>query len=332
MDPIRPHVDATRGTPPAAEPSASAREQALTLAREFESMLMLQMIRQMRQSLLDEEEQVDGLGNETLTDTIDGELSRALSASGGLGFAKWFAANLSNASTAELGTQGDRRVDGLTSVPVGTPPVLPTAADVARPTAAPSIGATLPASSPEASGPSARPVSTPPGAGSGAHPGAEAPFQLPASGEVTSSFGLRADPFHGRTRLHSGVDIRAAYGRSVASVAEGEVTFAGERGGYGQMVVVRHEGGVETRYAHLSAIDVHVGDRVQGGEVLGRSGSSGRATGPHLHFEVVQQGRHVDPVQWAHDVSQLKPAGSAVDLPFDWSPRPVGVNGVAHED
>lgn len=331
MDPTRPLVDAPRGTPPAPEPSANAREQALTLAREFESMLMLQMIRQMRQSLLDEDEQVDGLGNETLTDTIDGELARALSASGGLGFAKWFAANLSDASTAQLETQGGRRIDGLTSTPTGAPPGLPGASENLQPTAvapaeiAPSVNA------PEAPSASTRPVSMSHMVTPGARADALTPL-LPASGEITSRFGPRADPFHGRTRLHTGVDIRAAYGRSVASVAAGDVIFAGERGGYGQLVVVRHQGGVETRYAHLSAIDVHVGDRVQGGEVLGRSGSSGRATAPHLHFEVVQQGRHVDPVQWAHDVSQLKPAGSAVDLPFDWSPRPVGVNGVAHED
>lgn len=300
----------------AVEGKGVAREQALALAREFESMLMLQMIRQMRQSLLDEDEQVDGLGNETMIDTIDGELARALSASGGLGFARWFAANLDGraeetAPTAAVGAG----VGGLTAT--GVPPSTALSA-VSRTFAPVAAGPAAPV--PESAAPAT------PKTGDGGSTGAA------IEGTVTSPFGLRGDPFHGGTRMHAGVDIRAAYGRSVQSAADGIVTVAGERGGYGQVVMVRHADGIETRYAHLSAIDVKVGQHVQIGELVGRVGQSGRATGPHLHFEVLQEGRQVDPLRWAQNTGRLKPTEAAVDLPFDWSPRPVAVNGVDHEN
>jgi murein DD-endopeptidase MepM/ murein hydrolase activator NlpD len=112
---------------------------------------------------------------------------------------------------------------------------------------------------------------------------------------VTSAFGWRADPFTGQARFHAGTDLRAAYGSPVMALGDGTVTFAGERGGYGSTVVIDHGDGRETLLAHLSAIDVAVGDRVQAGQAVGRSGNSGRATGAHLHVEVRDAGRPVDP-------------------------------------
>lgn len=314
-------------TAPSHELQLGAREQALALAREFESMLMLQMIRQMRQSLLDEDEKVDGLGNETMTDTIDGELARSLSASGGLGFSKWFAESLDARGDQASGLAGFAAGVGTLSSSVVPPSAALAGAEGAsrfgsRPEEAPT---TVPVAAPVP--PDGLPR-TPVG-DTGLEPGERG---LHLDGLVTSSFGLRTDPFHGRTRMHSGVDIRAAYGRSVPSAADGDVTFAGERGGYGQLVVLRHADGVETRYAHLSSIDVKVGQRVQSGEMVGRIGQTGRATGPHLHFEVLEGGRPVDPRQWAQHMGRLKPAEPVVDLPFDWSPRPVAVNGVEHEN
>lgn len=320
----------TTGAPEPAAPShesgGGSREQALALAREFESMLMLQMIRQMRQSLLDEDEKVDGLGNETMTDTIDGELARSLSASGGLGFSKWFAESLDARGAQPSGLSGFTAGVGALSSNVVPPSAALGGAEAAgrvpaRPVATPMAPAAAPASL------DGLPVVPNDDAGAESFEGG-----LPLDGAITSPFGLRGDPFHGRTRMHSGVDIRAAYGRSVPSAADGEVTFAGERGSYGQLVVLRHADGVETRYAHLSSIDVKVGQRVQGGEMVGRIGQTGRATGPHLHFEVLEGGRPVDPRQWAQQMGRLKLAESAVDLPFDWSPRPVAVNGVQHEN
>lgn len=119
---------------------------------------------------------------------------------------------------------------------------------------------------------------------------------LPQStASVTSDYGWRTDPIHGQARFHGGVDLRYAYGQEVHAAAAGVVTFAGEKGGYGTTVVIDHGQGLETRYAHLSAADVREGDRIEAGARIARSGNSGRATGPHLHFEVRQDGRTVDP-------------------------------------
>jgi murein DD-endopeptidase MepM/ murein hydrolase activator NlpD len=114
---------------------------------------------------------------------------------------------------------------------------------------------------------------------------------------VTSAFGWRQDPFSGATSFHSGVDLRAAEGDPVASTGAGRVLFSGTDGGYGTSVVVQHANGLTTRYAHLSAALVGAGDQVQDGQVLGLAGRTGRATGPHLHYEVRVDGKAVDPLQ-----------------------------------
>ncbi|MEO7271551.1 MAG: M23 family metallopeptidase, partial [Vicinamibacterales bacterium] len=116
-----------------------------------------------------------------------------------------------------------------------------------------------------------------------------------AAADVTSSFGWRKDPFSGAAKFHAGVDIRAAYGRDVMTAGAGRVVSAGVQGGYGQSVVVEHAPGLRTRYAHLSSIDVTPGQVVEGGSVVGKVGQSGRATGPHLHFEVLEHGKAVNP-------------------------------------
>ena len=116
-----------------------------------------------------------------------------------------------------------------------------------------------------------------------------------AAADVTSGFGWRTDPFTGASRFHAGVDIRATYGRDVATVAAGRVVSAGVQGGYGQSVVVEHAPGLRTRYAHLSSVDVQPGQAIDSGSVVGKVGQSGRATGPHLHFEVLKDGKAVNP-------------------------------------
>jgi murein DD-endopeptidase MepM/ murein hydrolase activator NlpD len=118
----------------------------------------------------------------------------------------------------------------------------------------------------------------------------------PVTGVVTSRYGARVDPIEGDQRIHAGVDLRASAGTPARAAQAGVVVRAEPAGGYGNLVVVDHGGGLETRYGHLGRIDVQVGQRVAAGEPVGEVGATGRATGPHLHFEVRRDGRTVDPV------------------------------------
>jgi murein DD-endopeptidase MepM/ murein hydrolase activator NlpD len=126
------------------------------------------------------------------------------------------------------------------------------------------------------------------------------PLRKPLAGELelTSSFGYRTDPFFGRPALHTGVDLRDDYGAPVRATAAGVVAFSGASGGYGQMVEIDHGAGLVTRYAHLSSIRASVGQPLEAGAIVGRIGSTGRSTGPHLHYEVRIDGEPVDPTRF----------------------------------
>jgi murein DD-endopeptidase MepM/ murein hydrolase activator NlpD len=123
------------------------------------------------------------------------------------------------------------------------------------------------------------------------------PYRKPVLGEVefTSGFGVRSDPFLGRPAMHTGLDFRASYGDPVRATANGKVTSAGWAGGYGRMIEINHGNGLATRYGHLSAIHVKVGDTIKIGQIIGAVGSTGRSTGPHLHYETRINGEPVDP-------------------------------------
>jgi murein DD-endopeptidase MepM/ murein hydrolase activator NlpD len=123
------------------------------------------------------------------------------------------------------------------------------------------------------------------------------PIRKPMSGELdyTSSFGMRRDPFVRSFAMHTGLDFRADTGEAVRATAAGSVAHAGWNGGYGKMVEIDHGNGFTTRYAHLSAIDVEVGQSVRIGQIVGKVGSTGRSTGPHLHYETRVDGDPVDP-------------------------------------
>ena len=123
------------------------------------------------------------------------------------------------------------------------------------------------------------------------------PIRKPMTGELewTSGYGMRADPFIRAPAMHTGLDIRADTGEPARATAAGTVTMAGWNGGYGKMVEVDHGNGFATRYAHLSAIDVEVGQTVRIGQIVGKVGSTGRSTGPHLHYETRVDGDAVDP-------------------------------------
>jgi murein DD-endopeptidase MepM/ murein hydrolase activator NlpD len=135
------------------------------------------------------------------------------------------------------------------------------------------------------------------------------PLTMPVTASAgfgeTSGFGARVDPFTGRYAFHPGIDFAGPWGSAVHSTAPGTVVFAGNRGGYGNMVEIDHGYGIHTRYGHLSAITVRVGARIEKGANVGRVGSTGRSTGPHVHYEVwydnvvknpnnfIEAGRHV---------------------------------------
>ncbi|MBZ9993287.1 M23 family metallopeptidase [Mesorhizobium sp. BH1-1-4] len=125
------------------------------------------------------------------------------------------------------------------------------------------------------------------------------PLANPAPGHsVTSPFGVRTDPILGTAALHSGMDFRAPIGMAARVTAPGVVTKAGWNGGYGRMVEIDHGNGFATRYGHLSEIDVTVGEKVDAGAIIGKTGSSGRSTGPHLHYEVRHNGEAIDPLRF----------------------------------
>lgn len=118
------------------------------------------------------------------------------------------------------------------------------------------------------------------------------------SGWISSYFGVRSDPFTGRPEHHNGIDLAGKEGSEVIAVAAGVVTWAGERWGYGNLVEINHGNGHVTRYGHSKDILVKVGDTVRKGQAVATMGSTGRSTGPHVHFEVILNGRHVDPMTY----------------------------------
>jgi murein DD-endopeptidase MepM/ murein hydrolase activator NlpD len=140
------------------------------------------------------------------------------------------------------------------------------------------------------------------------------PSLWPVEGRLQGSFGNRLDPFSGEGAYHKGIDITAPYGTPVRATADGVVTHAGWWGGYGRLVIVDHGGGMETYYAHLSRIDVLEGSEVRRGEIVGRLGSSGRSTSPHLHYEVRVGRAPVNPIRFLRNAAVSVVAQK--DFPF----------------
>lgn len=125
------------------------------------------------------------------------------------------------------------------------------------------------------------------------------PLSNPAPGAaVTSRFGNRVDPFFHKLAMHAGIDFREKIGSAVHSTGAGTVVKAGRAGGYGNMVEIRHKNGISTRYGHLSQVLVQVGQKVETGDIIAKSGNTGRSTGPHLHYEVRINGKAVNPIRF----------------------------------
>lgn len=124
------------------------------------------------------------------------------------------------------------------------------------------------------------------------------PKGWPVSGRITSGYGERENPLHGGRDFHSGVDISVDPGTAVKATADGVVTFSGRSGGSGNLVVLEHGFGYSTFYAHNSRIIVSVGQKVKRGETIAYSGSTGSSTGPHAHYEIWKEGRHINPMKY----------------------------------
>lgn len=309
LDRIAEVVSRAREATSAPDAGASGADQRVKLERiaaEFESMLLGQMLKDMRQTgKWGDEEEGEGLGASSLFEAIDVELVSKLSAQGGLGLGqdllKSLARQYNMAEPAEVATGLGSR-GALAGIGAA---LAPAAAEVSY-----------------VASPAMRGVGFPDIAG-------VADGAAPA---VTSAYGWRRDPLNGAGRFHAGVDLKAAYGAEVRAAAGGKVAFAGVQNGYGNTVVVEHPDGVTTRYAHLSATDVQVGEAVAEGQLLGRAGSSGRATGPHLHFEVSAGGQRVDPQAWVARLgSGFKSPQQIADLTMGESGRTIS-RGAHHED
>src|SRR3954469_24046528 len=136
------------------------------------------------------------------------------------------------------------------------------------------------------------------------------PLRKPVDGDIdpASGFGVRMDPFTSSPAMHTGLDLHGETGDPVRATADGKVTSAGWSGGYGRVIDIDHGNGMSTRYGHLSAIDVRVGQSIRTGQIIGRIGSTGRSTGPHLHYETRVRGGAVDPQKFLRAGQKLDAA------------------------
>jgi murein DD-endopeptidase MepM/ murein hydrolase activator NlpD len=251
-------------------------DEVTTAARGLEAHFLRQMLAEVRESsdgsMLD-----GGFAGSTFKEMLDGALSDNMAKAGGLGLTKMLTKEMSKAQGKEGGA-GKSGLSGLQMAPGlrSSVPLKHEAAAAHAPAVAPSINDDQTPNDLDAW---------------------QTPLSAPGTGAVTSQFGTRHDPLEGDTRMHAGVDLRAPTGTAAHAAQAGTVVRAENAGGYGNLVVVDHGNGVQSRYGHLSHIDVKPGDHVEAGEAVGEVGATGHATGPHLHFELRRNGRAIDPVQ-----------------------------------
>lgn len=302
-------------------PGPSEEKKLQEACEGFESVFIAQMLKEMRKTI-----PKDGLltskYEEQYVSMFDEELSKTLAKQGGMGLASFMrdqlAARTSAGASAQphtadgglrmsaqqgLALPGRRKAPAglrggaLKALPapgaLGSGPETVLAADSpggkAQPSALALAGALSPPPGTRLDGLPSQRAGLP---GADYLAGADA---SPVEGGVTSEYGWRRDPFTGRRAWHAGTDIAAPEGTPVKAVRDGTVVFSGRQGGYGNLVVVEHEGGVRTYYGHNRQNSVAEGQGVKAGQVIAAVGQTGRATGPHLHFEVRVDGEAVDP-------------------------------------
>ena len=288
-------------------------------AREMESLFAYEMIKAMRSASNTSAAGGNGLGGEVYGSLFDMELARLMSSKGlglqemilkGMGQAAYPVQDKEKASSAEdaaaapsetlqSGSQkgyvlsppsaannASGSKGSANGVPAAVPPVVSAAAEAKPDAPAEKIRPSQPDFFPRA--PYASEKTDPILYGEWSPP-------IREGGRVSSLFGYRKDPFSGAQKFHYGIDIAAEAGTEVYPVNSGEVTFSGYRKGYGNIVEIDHGEGLVTRYAHNRANRVAVGDRVFPDTIIAEVGSTGRSTGPHLHFEVRRDGRKIPP-------------------------------------
>lgn len=265
LDPAAQQALAQRATEPKlpATPSGEDPSAIREAARQFESVFLHQVFKTMRATVPEGGLLDTGFGGQVFTDMLDQEYAELASKNGQLGLA------------------------GIIAEQLGAP-----RSDTMRPAATLGMwarAAQLRATQLYAAQSTARID------GAGAADPLKGPWVTPVDGRVSSAFGPRKLADEAHARQHHGLDIAAPTGTPIRAARGGTVSFAGRRGGYGNTVVVDHGGGVSTLYAHAATIDVKQGDRVRAGAPIATVGSTGRSTGPHLHFEIRRDGEAVDP-------------------------------------
>lgn len=241
--------------------------------REMESLFAYEMVKAMRSASGTSAAGGSGFGGDVYGTLFDMELARLLSAKG-LGLQEMLLKGIGRSAYAQDGKANPDVAGNVGTAAEGVGP--PSAAATADSPAAPHAAA------PEISAPHT-------------HAPSEEGLPIRDGGRVSSAFGYRKDPFTGAAKFHNGIDIAAAEGTRVYPAKGGEVIFSGHQPGYGNIVVVDHGNGLVTKYAHNRVNRVAEGDRVGTDTVLAEVGSTGRSTGPHLHFEVQYEGRKVPP-------------------------------------
>ncbi len=241
--------------------TASQKNELKKAAQEFEAIFIAHMLKVMRETIQESGLMEGGFGKSIYTELFDQEVSLNLAQRGALGIAELLEKKLM--STA--GLDGEEDANTLQPADALKKPAIH---------ASDSAEESLSGKDPE---------------------DAISDIQLPVQVPISSHFGMRLDPFTRQPRFHKGIDLAAPAGMPVVPALPGTVVSAGYEGGYGNTVLVEHAGGLRTRYAHLGSIHAKVGDAITPDNVLGTVGSTGRSTGPHLHFEVIRDGKQVDP-------------------------------------
>ncbi len=244
-------------------------EAVKAVAKEMEALFAYEMIKAMRETTSSDSDK--GLGGGTYMSLFDMELSR-LFAERGLGLQEILLKGLNRGKDTKDGGTDDRKSGSL---------------EIGKPGSTKDRKAEIPESKDTNNNISVQ--------SSHLHNPQTSGLPLPVDGRISSDFGMRKHPVFGDHRFHHGIDIAAPAGTDIYPLKAGVVVFSGERPGYGNMVVIDHEDGYLTRYAHNEVNLVREGERVAAETVIAKVGSTGNATGPHLHFEVRHRGESINP-------------------------------------